>query len=225
MCDIDTCIRKIDAQYWQVSQFLSTRAEKVQMVLSLNSSGFQFWAPSQVYSLSSDNLLQHRTSQTLRYLQAQGAPKFQLLFHSPSSVQRGSSTHVPHGVLWEFESNLLLWLSCIITEDSVCMNSPGQEEEEETLVIVKRLFFFLATCKSNEWGPKQEVGLKNEPEVYTRNVFVCFGIGFFVWLLLVLFCWGGGFLWFVCLFFVIASFWESPGELWWQLHLCTTLTQ
>lgn len=72
------------------------------------------------------------------------------------------------------------------------MNSPGPGEEEETLVIVKCLFFFLATQKSDKWGPKQEVGLEQEPRSVYKECFCLFWYCFFClfgwWLL---FCWGG----------------------------------
>ena len=102
--------RYIGKQCRQVWKSLSTQAEKAQIVLSLNSFGFQFWAPSQISSVSLDNLLRHRTSQALQYLHAQVTPIFQLLFRSSLSTQRGSNTPVPCGVLWESESNVdALW--------------------------------------------------------------------------------------------------------------------
>lgn len=59
------------------------------------------------------------------------------------------------------------------------MNSPGLGEEEETLVIVRCLFFFLATQKSAKWGPKQEVGLEQEPRSVYKECFCLFWYWFF----------------------------------------------
>lgn len=114
---------------------------------SADGSGFKLLWPSILSSITElfvlDNLLQHRTSQAMRYLHAQITPKFQLLFCRFPSVRRGSSTPLPCGVLWGFESRLDTFMTELYNYQGQCMyKQPSAGGGGEMLLTVKCLFSF-----------------------------------------------------------------------------------